>query len=180
LTFHSVQCAVKNSFEASCSWLVPMCAVLSFFPLLSRLSALNLPSSRHSPRQGHALCADCAIRGCKSAFENQDPSTTCFAENDCEAVYTADEQRKFLTEAQLAQVERIRREKDMAGLANEGLLTCPFVEFSTWRRCNRCADAFRWIASVPTPLCTKTPPSSRPSTASIQCVVPCLSAFFSC
>ncbi|GAA5948772.1 hypothetical protein JCM10213_008673, partial [Rhodosporidiobolus nylandii] len=80
--------------------------------------------------EGHALCATCAREGSKAAFENLDVTLRCLADSDCEAHYHPDERVKFLDYQQLAQLDKIRMEKDLAGLAGDGLLQCPFCPYA--------------------------------------------------
>ncbi|GAA6016088.1 hypothetical protein JCM10207_004439 [Rhodosporidiobolus poonsookiae] len=79
---------------------------------------------------GHALCLACAAAGSKAAFENFDSSLRCLADNTCEASYLPEDTNKFLDGAQMEQLEKIRRQKDVAVLKGEGLLQCPFCDYA--------------------------------------------------
>ncbi|GAA6031163.1 hypothetical protein JCM8097_004035 [Rhodosporidiobolus ruineniae] len=79
---------------------------------------------------GHALCASCATQGSHAALENRDATLTCLAEGGCEGTYLAEEAEKFLDERQMALLEKVRREKNVAILAGDGLLQCPFCPYA--------------------------------------------------
>ncbi|GAA5882054.1 hypothetical protein JCM1840_004239 [Sporobolomyces johnsonii] len=80
--------------------------------------------------EGHFLCVRCAGEGAKAAFEQLDASLPCLADGSCTSSYLPYEARKFLDEAQWAQVEKLRREKDLSILHCEGLLQCPFCPYA--------------------------------------------------
>ncbi|GAA5869995.1 hypothetical protein JCM8547_001436 [Rhodosporidiobolus lusitaniae] len=80
--------------------------------------------------EGHLLCTSCAREGSKAAFSNLDPSLSCLAEGDCIGRYSEDETLKFLDTAQLGLLAKIRMEKDLSAIGEEGLLQCPICPYA--------------------------------------------------
>ncbi|RPA78594.1 hypothetical protein BJ508DRAFT_329072 [Ascobolus immersus RN42] len=79
-------------------------------------------------RDGHFFCLTCAGMQGKTLIGEGRYNLLCMHESGCQAEFIRSEMKRFLTEKELDQLDRLRADKELSDV--EGLVKCPFCDFA--------------------------------------------------